>query len=588
MTIDALPEPAGDPPAVGPAPVALEAETLYAVIGVVASSPNLERVLDEVVCVLSQATGSHACFVYLRDGARLRLRAASSPFSHLVGRVQFGLDEGLAGWVVRTGSPAFIPDDALADPRMKYVPELREERFQSLAAVPILARSGESIGVVVLHTVAPHEFDEGVLTLVSHTASLVSGAIENAQLYEDSRRRVDALTKLSALSEQIAAVTGREALNQVVSDGVRGLLRCERCELFLFDIASGRLEAASDGSPASTTDGATMLVDLLRRAPEADRSGDDDAPLAVPVAAGEETLGVLVAHGRQPFDPADDELLRSVANQLAVALKRAELIARLTAENIVRDLFEAMAADDDDVAQARARAAGCDVTREQLCLHVERAEKPGDQPWPELAERIEARLRRLSPGAICDVGRDHLRALLASPRPPGPDGAPSLLVNLAEVARQEAVVVGVATPRVGVRDGKQRLMESADAARVARTLMLDGGVLSYAELGAYRYLVRLPADAVPQDRYCHAIRRLAAYDARRRADLVATLEQHLRHRRSVAGTARALYIHPNTLRQRLDRIEELSGLDLATEDLLSVELAIKFVRLRPDLEGAAG
>jgi DNA-binding PucR family transcriptional regulator len=70
------------------------------------------------------------------------------------------------------------------------------------------------------------------------------------------------------------------------------------------------------------------------------------------------------------------------------------------------------------------------------------------------------------------------------------------------------------------------------------------------------------------------------YDRRRRSQLVDTLEQYLADRRSVATTARALFIHPNTLRQRLERIEKLSGLELAAEDLLSLELAVKLVRLR--------
>ena len=44
-------------------------------------------------------------------------------------------------------------------------------------------------------------------------------------------------------------------------------------------------------------------------------------------------------------------------------------------------------------------------------------------------------------------------------------------------------------------------------------------------------------------------------------------------------SARALFIHPNTLRQRLGRIEELTGLRLDEDDLLSLELAIKLARL---------
>ena len=92
--------------------------------------------------------------------------------------------------------------------------------------------------------------------------------------------------------------------------------------------------------------------------------------------------------------------------------------------------------------------------------------------------------------------------------------------------------------------------------------------------------MRLPLEEAPHDVHCEAVERLMDYDRRRRSQLVATLEQYLRDRRSIATTARALYIHPNTLRQRLDRIEKLSGLDLANEDLLSLELAVKLVRLR--------
>ena len=136
-------------------------------------------------------------------------------------------------------------------------------------------------------------------------------------------------------------------------------------------------------------------------------------------------------------------------------------------------------------------------------------------------------------------------------------------------------------------EGHRSLREAADAAHIARALVRGGGAMRYADLGAYKYLVRLPLDEAPHDRHCEAVERLMDYDRRRRSQLVATLEQYLRDRRSIATTARALYIHPNTLRQRLDRIEKLSGLHLGDEDLLSLELAVKLVRLRSTGRGPA-
>jgi DNA-binding PucR family transcriptional regulator len=76
-----------------------------------------------------------------------------------------------------------------------------------------------------------------------------------------------------------------------------------------------------------------------------------------------------------------------------------------------------------------------------------------------------------------------------------------------------------------------------------------------------------------------AVDALIAYDNRRSSSLLDTLERYLAERRSVIESARALFIHPNTLRQRLARIEELTGVSLDEDDLLSLELAIKLARL---------
>jgi DNA-binding PucR family transcriptional regulator len=90
----------------------------------------------------------------------------------------------------------------------------------------------------------------------------------------------------------------------------------------------------------------------------------------------------------------------------------------------------------------------------------------------------------------------------------------------------------------------------------------------------------MPAGELPRDRHAEAVLRLLDYDRRRKAQLVDTLEEYLSNRGSAATTARNLFVHPNTLRQRLDRIGKITGLELDAEDLLSLELAIKLVRLR--------
>jgi GAF domain-containing protein len=539
--------------------VRLESDTLYSIISVVGSSVDLTRVLEGIVELVTEATDCHACFVYIRDGDRLRIRAASRVYAHVVGKVEFALDEGLTGWVARTGEPAFIREDALSDPRMKYVPELEEERFQSMVAVPVPARSGEVLGVVVLHTVAPREFDEGVLNFLAHTASLVAGAIENARLYEESRLRIDALTNLAELSERIVAVSGREELYHVLTGGVRRLLGCDACQLLLRNGEDGQFELVASEPPGELPEPHVESRAGLRH----DR----------------EELGALVAvrSGVVTFPAQHDELLQAVANQAALALRNAEHIERLTAENLVRALFEALDDGAPDVAETHARAAGCDLDRPHVLIQARPAAGGADaRPWPVVAERIETRLRNLEAGALVDPGRDALRALL----PLAPAATHGDVASLRELATSERVAIGMSAVRSGAGGADQSLRQAHDAATIARALAPDGGALAYDELGAYRYLVHLAIDDAPHDRLCEAVERLLDYDARRETQLLATLEQYLADRRVGTATARKLFIHANTLRQRLDRIEKLTGIELANEDLLSLELAVKLVRLR--------
>jgi GAF domain-containing protein len=574
-----------------------ENETLYAVIKTVSSSLDLDRVLRGIVDIATDATGCHACFIYFVEGERLVLRAASARYARFVGEVSFGLDEGLTGWVARTGKPEFIRDNALRDPRMRYVPELEEESFQSMVAVPIRAKAGDVIGVVVLHTEAPREFDDDVLNFLVHTASLVAGAIENAQLYEETRRRVDALTTLTQLSQALAAVTLREDLYDAVTGGARDLLAADACQIYRLDPDTDELVlAGSDPHDAPALSprpgGAALVLSLLRRANGRGRGGrrgaaralwpdvDENDLLAAPLVAGEEHLGILccLRSGREYTDE-DAELLAAVANQTAVGLKKAELIERLTAENIVKDMFDALAAGSVAAAEAKAGEARCDLSRPHLFLHVERAPDAADLPaWPEVTARLQARLRRACPRAFFDARHDRMRAL--APLPTGQDAAAQRLRRECErLAREERVVIGLSDVDRGATSARRRMREAADAARIGRSLVAAGGAVSYDALGAYKYLVHLELDQAPHDRYRESVDKLIDYDRRRESRLFETLEQFLSDRCSVTASARALYIHPNTVRQRLDRIEHVSGLRLPNEDLLSLELALKLARL---------
>ena len=148
-----------------------------------------------------------------------------------------------------------------------------------------------------------------------------------------------------------------------------------------------------------------------------------------------------------------------------------------------------------------------------------------------------------------------------------------------ELGRRRGAAIGISELHEAPVDSARAYRQALDATMIGRALLGDGGAIGYAEVGAYRYLVHIAAENAPHDRMRAAVDRLIDYDAKRRTSLLDTLERYLAERRSVIESARELFIHPNTLRQRLGRIEELTGLNLDEDDLLSLELAIKLARL---------
>jgi GAF domain-containing protein len=547
----------------GPSAAQAGERILYEIVSTVGSSLDLDEVLGAVVRLLSDASAVHACFVYLIEDDRLVLRAASEPYGELAGEITLDNGEGIAWWAVERGEPAFT-QNAVDDPRNKFVPELEEEKFQSLLSVPVSGRDGDVIGAITMHTEAPREFNAEEVELLTSTASLVGGAIENARLYEETRRRVGELEHLTELAETLARAQQLSEVLPVVAERTRQLLRSRSCHIYLLDGGSEELRLRAS-VPAEEE--ARPVIRLSELGPELARSGRF-ASVAVPIVADDELLGLISAEGTIEVD-----LARAAANQTAVAIKKIELIERLTEKNLIKDFFEQLAGGNVlGAVEGRAARLGCDLERTYLVVEV----APPD-------EAVEKALRAATPGSLFDHRDDSSRALLRV----SSTGEASLVERIEAVHAEigSPVSIGISNPCKGAASF-QAGFEEAGHALLGSVIHGAPGVMTYEELGPYKYLLRMSLDSTVRDSQRDLIAKIAEYDRQRQTSLLRTLEEFLRRRGNISATAEALYVHPNTLRQRLRRIQELSGLDLRKEDWLLIEIAVKMVRLHEALGGS--
>lgn len=141
---------------------------------------------------------------------------------------------------------------------------------------------------------------------------------------------------------------------------------------------------------------------------------------------------------------------------------------------------------------------------------------------------------------------------------------------VAEALRQaEAERVGDPTLSAGLggpRDAERSLqlttLHAEQAVRVGRALNGVGRVTTFADLGPYCFVLGRPTEEIRS--FCRTILGPLADDAQR--DELRTLEEFLRAHGSVNGVARALFLHRNTVRERLKRIGRLTGADLEDAD----------------------
>jgi len=207
-------------------------------------------------------------------------------------------------------------------------------------------------------------------------------------------------------------------------------------------------------------------------------------------------------------------------------------------------------ADDIDVTRLGMPLAGARLV-------VVRPGEPGHLPILVTALRDERQALSVIRGGCLNV------LVRNVPRRAGEDKGLRTAKQVATVATrvQPTVHVGISaalTPDVDLAAAARDAADAADLAarRGCRVLCVDD---VWGELVATRLRNVLPAYLTTD----HPLSRLVEHDQRQRSDPVATVGAWLAQRCDTADTARLLSLHPNSLRYRLRRAQEVSGLDLS-------------------------
>jgi sugar diacid utilization regulator len=307
------------------------------------------------------------------------------------------------------------------------------------------------------------------------------------------------------------------------------------------------------------------------------------------------TSWFLACPGREPDWP--HELRESVVELAAdVALERARLDAGRTGDRKLAEAIIARLASDTSGGSALAeiasllRTVGLPPDGSYLVVTMradaDRVTGPNTEGWRcDLAEELA---RPYSGGALVAALGEETVALVPLPAESGRGDAHAALEFAARLREAQPVFesdpgrtrvsVGVSAPAEGVAALAGALHEAGSARRLAALRAGPAGVcvVTSDEVTSHELLLASVPGSVLRSFRQRLLGPLLSYDERHRAELLPTLREFLACSGSWNVCATKMYVHVNTVRYRIRRIEELTGRDLSSlEDQVDFFLALR-------------
>jgi sugar diacid utilization regulator len=378
----------------------------------------------------------------------------------------------------------------------------------------------------------------------------------------------------------VSELTGLDAVTEAVESGA-GLPQVVRA-------ASKALDASLAVTDAA---GTTIAVAARSSADERSLLAGGEGVTSLPLRVADAVVGSLhmrARAGRSEIPSTADRssplvrrLLTTMIASEVERLRAPEAASEEAAADLLRAALGREPVPREEILE-RARSRSIDL-RDGASVIVARAhpQAPTEEGWRSRARAVAERgARAAAPRAIAaiseredagaGVGAGGVEILLLVP-----GGDEQIAARAAEGVLREmqsslaGFTFAVGRSRIAADPGDLRRAggEALLAANVAEGQTPEGA-LAFEQTGAYRLLLSSMTENPEELRrfYAETVEPLVAYDEQYETELLQTLETFLEADGNVAGTAQRLFTHRHTVYYRLERVRELTGLDVSSSD----------------------
>jgi len=215
-----------------------------------------------------------------------------------------------------------------------------------------LKSKGQMFGTMEVVSLDPHRFTSEEIQLLTSIGNQIGVAVQNAQLWHETKRRLQESTILLKVGQALASVLELEALLQLIVDSALEIIQCaESGVIHLLDDATKKLypkalagwPSAAIGKgrmgPGKGIAGCALEQGEVINVPEVDAdprfitlegTHQFKSLLVAPLVADGKRIGTISVKSREigAFTTDDERLLMTLASHAATAVKNAQLFAR--------------------------------------------------------------------------------------------------------------------------------------------------------------------------------------------------------------------------------------------------------------------
>ncbi|QIX25691.1 GAF domain-containing protein [Nocardioides sp. JQ2195] len=557
-----------------------ELSALYETANDLAAIRDLDTILAAIVRRARQLLHADMTYLSLNDVAEgaSYMKVTDGALTAEFRQLRLPLGTGLLGLVAQSGAPYFT-EDYQADARFlhrDYIDTaVSGESIRAILGVPLIV-DGTVIGALLAVHRTVRRFPPGEISLLTSFAAHAAVALENARLFDQAREaigEVDAANKelraRSAAAERAALSHDRLTDVLLHGGGVAGIAEV------LGELLGGSVTIHDERQRRLAGDAPAddRLAESVEQARRSGRSIElEPGRYVVAAAAGEEHLGSLVVDG-VTLAPAERRTLERAAIVTALVL----LFARTEAEadgrvrgELLTDLLSGRDGAGDRLRE-RARRQGADLEL-ATCVIAARVEGIELHRAVRVAGRLAGEWQGLAVAHQGDVV-----LLVAADEPL--EVARELQARLVE--NRGRCTVGVASGAPGPEGIAATHAEARRCVDALIALGRAGEASDPAHLGVARMLLGGGGSGHLDDFLTAELGPLLGHDRQRGTALVDTVEAWFRAGGSLKGAAAQLHVHPNTVGQRLERVDALLGRGWRDpERQLDLQLALRWLHLR--------